>query len=312
MGRVDTNAGEWVTKVAESAPEICISRYALLQLSPNCGTSFNKEAITSLESSPWKSGSLYCMPVDQISEVKAQPARPRAASADRAKPSKPNTLQLKNIPFEYTRTGLCEELAAHGFGYAIDFLYLPINASGKNVGHAFVNLRTKDTAREFIETLQGVPARDCLPAFSSGKVCQVCLAEVQGRDANMYKLATAPNIARWLKHEDWQPLFLDDYGARIPISEWTNNDGSGMQRRCTSAKNTPLLAPQRSPVLKPRSDWGLQASAPEFVPQFETVLNFLASSPELNPDAKEFVPFSFSAMEMEMLPDAADQEGLAP
>jgi hypothetical protein len=288
MGRVDTS--QWTAKEDGNQPgkECCYSRCALLQLSPNCGT---KEVVSkSLGSSPWFSGSLYCLPVAEVSDDSSQPVRPRAASDERAKPSKPNTLVLKNIPVEYTRTGLCEELAKHGFGYAIDFLYLPIKAStGQNVGHCFVNLRTKEVTRDFIDTFQGVQTSECLPAFPTTKVCQVCIAEVQGREANMKKCATASNLKKWEKHEDWQPLFLDDYGARIPMSDWKCTNEQGRPERPASTKNSPALAPSQTPEMRPSS--GMQASAPEFVPQMDSCYS-VSPLLQMRPDAEEFVPSS--------------------
>jgi hypothetical protein len=291
MGRVDTKR---LNKVDDPSDETCYSRVALLQMSAHCSPklAFSKEV------SPWfaPESALYCLP---LAEVSAKKPRPRAASEERVKTSKPNTVVLKNIPIEYTRTGLCEELARHGFGYAIDFLYLPIKAStGHNVGHAFINIRTKDACRVFVEAFQGSRAEDMFPAYPSAKGCQVSFAEVQGRDENMKKCSTVSNIKKWEAHEEWQPLFLDDYGRRIPMSEWQCTNGK--EPRCTSTKNTPVLAPKPSPVLKPK-DSGMQASAPEFVPQMELPLY----SPPMRAEAKEFVPFCAPGLEGEMLPENA-------
>jgi len=295
MGRLsDSKRPSWVAKAGGPAGDVCYDRYILLQLGLGVGKSSSSETPDSSPwSGPWSGGSLHCVPVDEISDGKTKPARQRAASEQIAMPSKPNTLVLKNFPLAYSRTALCEELARHGFGYAIDFLYLPIDAStGRNLGHVFVNVRTKDTSRSFIDIFQGIPASDCLPAFASSKVCQVSNAEVQGREANMKQLATTSNLAKWTNHEDWQPLFLDDYGERVPMSQWGDSDKQQEvhQRQCASAKNTPVLAPQPSPVLKPRSGSDLQATAPEFVPQMEVLCRTVAMSPNLRPEANEFVP----------------------
>jgi hypothetical protein len=205
---------------------------------------------------------------DEEPEVGA-PARPRAAS-DHVRPGKSTTLLLKNIPREYGRTGLCEELAANGFGYAIDFLYLPMDsATGENLGHAFVNVRTKDSTRDFIATFQDAPTRDRLKAFPGEGVLQVACSDVQGREANMRKLCTSENIKSWLGHEEWEPLFLDDFGIRIPLEpapsaagaldRRTSCDGQDFlpdrlvvpprPRQCVSAHPTPTLAPGPSPML---------------------------------------------------------------
>jgi len=260
---------------------ICYSRCQLLQCKPTDGA-------------PSDSGSLHCIAREQLEDVRAEHVRPRAASADPARRSKPKTVILKNIPTEYTRMRLCEKLAEHGFGYAIDFLYLPIDSSsGHNLGQAFVNVRTKEMFHDFIRVFQDIPASTCLPDFPSTDVCQVSVAEVQGREANMQSLFTSSNLRKWAKHEDWQPLFLDDYGMKIPFSEWQCSDDNGKMQpwqRCASAKSSPVLAPHQSPVLKPMFVTSqMKAETPEFVPQCERVLRLLGS-PSLNPEAAEFVP----------------------
>merc|ERR1719199_1230300 len=167
------------------------ARDTLLQMNPRFRATSMKE-----RGPAWTSGSLHCRPREELGEI-MEPARPRAAS-DSAHPAvrnKPTTVMLKNIPFKYSRTGLCEELAAAGFGYCVDFLYMPMDSStGQNLGHAFVNVRTKDALRDFTEAFDGVAAKSCLPRFASTKVCAVVIAEVQGRDANMKKLCTASNM----------------------------------------------------------------------------------------------------------------------
>mmetsp|Transcript_123523 Transcript_123523/g.349191 ORF Transcript_123523/g.349191 Transcript_123523/m.349191 type:complete len:307 (-) Transcript_123523:105-1025(-) len=272
---------ENVEKVVESSAEFRYGRCELLQLKPNDST---------FSPSPWASGSLYCASRQQLASVMAEPARLRAASADPIARNKPTTVMLSNIPVEYTRTRFCEKLAEHGFGYAVDFLYLPIDSStGRNVGHAFINLRTKDAFHHFLQTFQHVPARTCLPDFPSATTCHVKTADVQGREANMRNLLTASNLSKWANHEDWQPLFLDDYGTKIPFSQWQCSDGQGKQRRCASAKNSPILAPQQSPVLKPQpNNSQMKASSPEFVPQKYMPNKF--ASPTMRAEAKEFVP----------------------
>jgi len=216
---------------------------------------------------------------------------------------------LKNVPNEYSRTGLCEELAAAGFGYAIDFLYLPIDIStGHNAGHAFVNVRTKDALRDFTKAFDGVPAKLCLPRHVSTKTCAVVINEVQGRDANMKKLCTAPNLNKWMQNEEMQPLFLDDYGQKISISQWQGNDGNTKQReRCLSQQNSPLIVPQATPNLKPsrepasKSSPTLRAEAKVFCPSSPIILNAdpTLCSPSMRAEADVFVP------SLGMLPDAA-------
>jgi len=289
MVRPDAAKGQWVPKPAVAgAParpdggqaqgpseDASYTRCVLLELSPLCGMAASPSASKKIDmvaaSSPWiVPGSLYCVRSDLVPDEEPEaeaPARPRAAS-DHVRPGKSTTLILKNIPRKYGRTGLCEELAANGFGYAIDFLYLPIDsATGENLGHAFVNVRTKDATRDFVTTFQDAPVRDRLKTFAGEGILQVACSDVQGREANMRKLCTSANLKSWLGHEEREPLFLDDFGIRIPLEPPPDAAGppghqtsgqdappdglavSQRPRQCVSAKTTPLLAPGPSPVL---------------------------------------------------------------
>lgn len=303
-----------------AASDVSYSRCALLQSNPHFAASNGSKA----PKEPPSPGSLHCMAVDKLGEF--TPARPRAAS-DSAGPAvrhKATTVILKNVPAEYSRTALCEEVATLGFGYAIDFLYLPIDsATGHNMGHAFINVRSKDAFRDFKRAFDGVPAELCLPGFESDKTCEICLAEVQGRDANMLKLVTPANLKKWKSNDDWQPLFLDDYGIKMPLEKWqatngaTNGHDKPRQRansELTSAefkhKASPVLKSQKSPQTK--ASPSMRAEAKEFSPSAfsldeaePTVLAFslraeaAAFSPPMRAEANEFVPTSM------MLPEPA-------
>jgi len=90
--------------------------------------------------------------------------------------------------------------------------------------------------------------------------------------------------------------------------EWKCTSDQVKLDRPTSAKNSPALAPKPTPVLRPSSVSGMQASAPEFVPQMEalyTMSPHMSPSPQMRPDAEEFVP----AVVFDMLPEAADVDG---
>jgi len=205
-------------------------------------------------------------------------------------------VKLRNIPVEYSRTGLCEDLARLGFGYAIDFLYLPIDGStGRNEGHAFVNVRSQDAYRDFKQTFEGVKAATCLPAYESDAICEVDIAEVQGRDANMQKLCTTDNLAKWTKNDEWQPLFLDDYGNKMPLVAASSPRANGLNGKQASPRQrsnseqwprgenfqaSPKFTHKASPTLKAQRSPQMKAGQS---PQMK-------ASPVLRAQAKEFTP----------------------
>ncbi|CAE8673410.1 unnamed protein product, partial [Polarella glacialis] len=254
-------------------------------------------------------------------EVEA-PARPRSVSEsviqekekEKAKVEDDTTVMLTNIPLKYNRTQLCERLAKHGFGFAIDFLYLPMSSTpDQNLGHALVNVRTQAACRDFFETFDGIPVKECFPEFSgdADAVCVMKISDIQGREKNRQILCNASNLGLWARQgEIWQPLFLDDYGRRMPLIErkaQSVTGGSMMEFSMAMALQQQHLQIQQhhmammqqqalkqaKPQLKEfctrcglKKDKGVtckacQASTPEFVP---------AASPNLRADAKEFVP----------------------
>lgn len=310
----DETLSRWQSKAEaeENAPAICYSRCALLQ---------QKDKITENEDSPWFSpGHLRCEERAVVATYAKEDSntRPRAAS-DLPVRSKPTTIKLSGVPVDYNRTGFCEKLAEHGFGYAIDFLYLPLASSessaalGRNAGHAFVNLRTKDAYRDFMATFNGVPASTCLHGIgSSDKPCMVSLSDVQGREANLRQLCTPSNLKKWAKYEGNAPLFLDDYGQRMALEAprhaggYNNGDSQhapaprarAVSDSCQSMKaDSPAFIPQASSpaFVSQVTDASTMASpsmgtaeSPEFVPKSG---GSALASPSMGPaDAPEFVP----------------------
>jgi len=319
---VGTRNGKGGSKKEDGASDVSYSRDFFLQL----------KAASTKSAEPRPAEALHCMPRSKLGEI-AEPARPRAAS-DSAHPAvknKPTTVKISGIPGEYSRTGVCEELAAAGFGYAIDFLYMPIDAAtGYNLNHAFVNVRSKDAYRDFLQAFHGVPTKSCLSAYPSEEVCEVSISEIQGRDANMQALCTSANLKKWATNDDWQPLFLDDYGKKVPLNEM-EKQRSKMRGRAASdrmaAWSSPKLTPQVPPSLKPEQGAskklssppmraeakvfspGLRAEAKSFSPTSvpDTVVmppavisDASASSPSLRAEANEFVPTGLT-----MLPETA-------
>eukprot|EP00418_Pyrodinium_bahamense_P033695 CAMPEP_0179154716 /NCGR_PEP_ID=MMETSP0796-20121207/75316_1 /TAXON_ID=73915 /ORGANISM="Pyrodinium bahamense, Strain pbaha01" /LENGTH=467 /DNA_ID=CAMNT_0020856121 /DNA_START=38 /DNA_END=1441 /DNA_ORIENTATION=- len=231
-------------------------------------------------------------------------ARPRAWSegagmeATASPSSAPTTVMLRNIPNQYTRDKLCKRLDQQGFADEYDFLYLPIDRnSERNMGYAFINFRTVKACTEFARSFGGKLASQCLPGYKSNKVCEVRVAEVQGQDANLEKMTSPSFFQHLAEHEEWQPIFFDKNGVRMPLAarESTNEAGKRQSGKRPSsgtpagastdphAVPSPKILPFMPPMMVPYSLPGLPmleelpaqqvraggdlcAEAPEFVP----------------------------------------------
>jgi RNA recognition motif-containing protein len=90
---------------------------------------------------------------------------------------------IRNIPCKYTQARFMAEVME--FNSNFDFLYLPPARTAKqdkNLGYAFINFRTEEDCRDFIEAFQGYRFK-FFP--NSVKRASVSPAELQGKDANM-------------------------------------------------------------------------------------------------------------------------------
>lgn len=129
------------------------------------------------------------------------------------------TVMLRNIPNKYTRQMLIDQLHRAGFVGDIDYLYLPTDFANRcNVGYCFVNFRTSSARARFCSVFDSVAAQSCLPGFNSYKVCQVTRAKWQGREENVRRLRSGPELmAQLAAHPDWLPLLLDESGNKEPF-----------------------------------------------------------------------------------------------
>jgi RNA recognition motif-containing protein len=126
--------------------------------------------------------------------------------------SLPSTVMLRNIPNKYTAGQLMEEFGKFGFrGGDIDFFYLPIDFRNVcNVGFAFVNFSVHERAVEFMHAFENYR----LPATNSSKICAVCWARIQGREANIAQYKDSPIS------EEYRPwLFNKGSGEREAFPE---------------------------------------------------------------------------------------------
>mmetsp|Transcript_91998 Transcript_91998/g.201626 ORF Transcript_91998/g.201626 Transcript_91998/m.201626 type:complete len:355 (+) Transcript_91998:102-1166(+) len=130
------------------------------------------------------------------------------------------TVMLRNIPNKYTQQMLIDQLHQMGYRGAIDYLYLPIDFSNRcNCGYCFINFRSGAARQHFVDRFDGQPVQTCLPGFNSYKVCQVTRAKWQGRDENVKRLKSGPELMGMLvAHPEWLPLVFDEDGNQEALS----------------------------------------------------------------------------------------------
>jgi len=169
---------------------------------------------------------------------------------------------MGNIPNQYTRDMLFEQLDKKGFGGTFDFLYLPIDrSSDRNMGYAFINFRQPGDYEAFVVAFDGVEAGQCLPGFASPKVCEVRPAEVQGQCASWEKMCRPSFLEPLWGHDAWQPVFFDHDGQRFPLVAIDPNTGisgagapSGKKgSRKKSGSESSHQSPAVSPELGPQN-----------------------------------------------------------
>lgn len=124
------------------------------------------------------------------------------------------SIMLRNIPNKYTAEKLLEQFEFEGFTtQEIDFFYLPIDFRNKcNVGYAFVNFADHIRAMDFMSIFENYR----LPATNSSKICTVCWARIQGREANIAHYRDSPIQA------EYRPWLFDMLGQREVFPEPTD------------------------------------------------------------------------------------------
>lgn len=157
------------------------------------------------------------------------------------------TIMLRNIPNKYTRQMLIDQLHRNGFTGDIDYLYLPTDFANRcNVGYCFVNFRESTARARFVTAFDGSPAQSCLPGFNSYKICQVTRAKWQGREDNVRRLKSSPDLmAQLAAHTEWLPLLLDAEGNSEPFvcDDVAAARGPAAPRRQMRKKNQGMMVP---------------------------------------------------------------------
>lgn len=94
------------------------------------------------------------------------------------------TLMIRNIPNQYSRRHLIEELEKLGFGGTYDFLYLPMdNGTLSNVGYAFINFVDPSGAKRAMAVFKSYRWKRYRK--QSGKMGTVSVAHIQGLENNL-------------------------------------------------------------------------------------------------------------------------------
>lgn len=113
------------------------------------------------------------------------PRRVNLEERSRDRPTeKLTTLMVRNVPNNYNRAQLMQELDDLGFHGKYDFLYLPIDsATTWNVGYAFVNFECPEDAALCMRTMSSYSFQH--PRHGRNRPAQVSYAHVQGLDLNL-------------------------------------------------------------------------------------------------------------------------------
>eukprot|EP00937_MAST-01D_sp_MAST-1D-sp2_P001845 g1845.t1 len=109
------------------------------------------------------------------------------------------SLMIRNVPNRLTRSMLVSRLDAK-FKGKYDFLYLPIDFSNRcNMGYAFINIIDHADVEPFCREFDGFKWK----FMSSGKVCRIAYAVVQGKAAMVAKFR---NSGVMKKEKSFRPL----------------------------------------------------------------------------------------------------------
>jgi hypothetical protein len=115
------------------------------------------------------------------------------------------TVMVRNLHNCLSQRELLDDLEVHGFGSALDFLYLPIDTeTNGNRGYAFINFVHPDFATQFKQQFEDGQLGEKKHS-KSGKFIKVSPATLQGFEANYAHYSTA-RVQRG--PQEARPLFL--------------------------------------------------------------------------------------------------------
>lgn len=194
------------------------------------------------------------------------------------------TVMLKNIPNKYTGKMLYDRLNEN-FKDEFDFVYTPTDFLNRcNVGYAFINFRTTNATKRFVDMFHKVECSVCLQGFNSAKVCEVTQARLQGVQANIDHLKHGTALLDRLElSPEWRPIVLDENGdakdifldgatdnepVAEPISSEKKSGGNPERQRLRAEAPTFVPTPNGriAPLLFPCTSSLLRPNAPSFIP----------------------------------------------
>mmetsp|Transcript_62449 Transcript_62449/g.183074 ORF Transcript_62449/g.183074 Transcript_62449/m.183074 type:complete len:506 (-) Transcript_62449:169-1686(-) len=113
------------------------------------------------------------------------------------------TLMIRNVPNQYHRGLLMQELNSLGFRDKYDFISLPMdNATYWNVGYAFVNFEDPQDAAACMQVLHG---HEFKRYYGNGKkrVAQVSVAHIQGLEQNLSHCSSTSVLSTYALWRPW-------------------------------------------------------------------------------------------------------------
>lgn len=123
------------------------------------------------------------------------------------------TIMLCNLPLNYTREMLIQDLDQEGFAGTYDFIYLPFDFKTQTcLGYAFVNLVGPEEVQVLWEVFDGWASW----AVSHRKVCRVAWSVPhQGRDVMVARFRNSP-VMHAKVADEFKPVLFED-GRRKPF-----------------------------------------------------------------------------------------------
>lgn len=124
------------------------------------------------------------------------------------------TVMIRNIPRKCSQRMLMSDITCLGFGDKVDFVYLPTDiSSAKNLGYAFVNFKSSESASEF----RGRFHKKQLSSLRGSRAgLSVTFAVIQGLEANVENVIKNASVHR-IRNPEYLPLILNkELGRLVP------------------------------------------------------------------------------------------------